>query len=232
MLRSAWMSGYLDDRSHGLLPAHGDAWPVFVKICGVTNVRDAYVCVESGADAIGLNFYPKSKRFISFDDAGTIVREVSPYLTTVGVMVQPMLDEVAAALDATEVDAVQVYEPRFGLADFDFKKLLYYSVRVRDASEVKAASLIGADLIFLDAFLQGEFGGTGQTANWEAIGSSGVELSMRFVLSGGLNELNVCEAIKKLKPYGVDTASGVEVSPGVKDHRKIREFVSNAKQCG
>ncbi|MCL5267468.1 MAG: phosphoribosylanthranilate isomerase [Bacteroidetes bacterium] len=205
---------------------------MFVKICGVTSVRDAYSCVESGADAIGLNFYPQSKRFISLDDAGTIVREVSPYVKTVAVMVQPTLDEVAAVIDSAEVDAVQVYEPKFGLVDFDFKKLIYYSVRVRNSSEVKAASLLGADLIFLDAFMKGEFGGTGQTANWEAIGNSGIDLSMRFVISGGLNELNVCDAIRRLKPYGVDTASGVEVSPGKKDHKKIRDFISNAKQCG
>ncbi len=204
---------------------------MFVKICGVTNVRDAYACVESGADAVGLNFYAKSKRFIALENAVTIVKEVSPYVKTVAVMVRPTIDEVASVIDETEVDAVQVYEPAFGPADFNFKKLLYYSARIKDSSEVKAASLIGADLIFLDAFMQGEFGGTGQRANWEEIKSSGVDLSMRFVLSGGLNELNVCDAIKSLNPYGVDTASGVEISPGKKDHMKIKDFVANAKQC-
>lgn len=205
---------------------------MFVKICGVTNVRDAYACVESGADAVGLNFYPKSKRFIAVEDAAAIVKEVSPYVKTVAVMVQPTLDQVASVIDAAEVDAIQVYEPAFGTADFSFKKLLYYSLRVKDASQVKAASLVGADLIFLDAFMRGEFGGTGRRANWEEIRNSGIDLSMRFVLSGGLNEANVCDAIRKLNPYGVDTASGVEVSPGKKDHKKIREFVANAKQCG
>ncbi|HUI30379.1 MAG TPA: phosphoribosylanthranilate isomerase [Candidatus Acidoferrales bacterium] len=205
---------------------------MFVKICGITNIQDAYACIETGADAIGLNFYPKSKRFIRFDDAAAIVREVSAYATTVGVMVQPTIEEIAEAIDATEVDALQVYEPKFETADFDFKKLLYYTVRVKKRGEVKAASKVGADLIFLDSFTQSEFGGTGKISDWDEIVQSGVDLSTRFVISGGLNSQNVCDAIKRLNPYGVDTASGVESTPGKKDHGKIREFVSNAKQCG
>lgn len=204
---------------------------MFVKICGVTNIEDAYACVESGADAIGLNFYKESKRFVSFGDTASIVREVSPYLSTVGIMVQPTMAEVSGAFDATEMDAVQIYEPKFEIADFDFKKLLYYAVRVKSSNDVKSASRFGADLIFLDSFMQGEFGGTGKKADWQEILRSGVDLSSRFVLSGGLTPENVCDAIKELNPYGVDTASGVESSPGKKDHNKIREFISNAKQC-
>lgn len=204
---------------------------MFVKVCGVTNIKDAYTCAEAGVDAIGLNFYSKSKRFISFDEAASIVREVSAYVNTVAVMVQPTLEDIARALDATEVDAVQVYEPEFDLRGFDFKRLLYYSVRVKDAAEIEAASKLGADLIFLDAYLKDQFGGTGQLSNWEEIVKSGVDLSSRFVLSGGLTPENVCEAIETVRPYGVDTASGVEESPRRKDPEKIRRFVSNAKQC-
>ncbi len=205
---------------------------MFVKICGITNIKDAYACVESEADAIGLNFYAKSKRYIPFDDAASIIREVSAYATTVGVMVQPTIGDIDEAIDKTEVDALQIYEPKFELADFNFRKLLYYSVRIKASEEVKSASLLGADLIFLDSFVQGEFGGTGLKANWDEIAKSGIDLSMRFVLSGGLACDNVCDAIRKLKPFGVDTASGVESSPGKKDHSKIKEFISNAKMCG
>ncbi len=106
---------------------------MFVKICGITNIKDAYACAEAGADAIGLNFYSKSKRLITYDDAAAIVREVSAYVTTVAVMVQPTVNEIAAVFDATEVDAVQVYDPKFGVPEFDFRKLLYYSVRVKTA---------------------------------------------------------------------------------------------------
>ena len=204
---------------------------MFVKICGITNIKDAYACAEAGADAIGLNFYSESKRLISYDDAAAIVREVSAYVTTVAVMVQPTIDEIAVVLDATEVDAVQVYEPKFGVPEFDFRKLLYYSVRVKTADEVRLASKLGANLIFLDAFRKDEYGGTGQLSDWDEILKSGVDLSNHFVLSGGLTHDNVCEAIRKLNPYGVDTASGVEESPRKKDHEKVRKFVSNAKQC-
>jgi phosphoribosylanthranilate isomerase len=103
-------------------------------------------------------------------------------------------------------------------------------VKTRD--EVKAASKLGADLIFLDAFVQDEFGGTGKISNWEEISESGVDLSAKFVLSGGLTSENVCDAIRKLNPYGVDAASGVESSPGKKDPEKVKEFISNAKLCG
>ncbi len=205
---------------------------MFVKICGITRIDDAYSCAESGADAIGLNFYHRSKRFIEFGDAEVIVREVSPYVTTVGIMVQPTMDDVASAIQATGIDAVQIYEPNFDLRDLVIGKMLYYSARVRNAEDVKLASRIGADLIFLDAFVDGEFGGTGQRTDWKAIKLSGIDLSDRFVLSGGLHPENVCEAIQGVGPYGVDTASGVEISPGKKDRKKIREFISNAKQCG
>jgi phosphoribosylanthranilate isomerase len=204
---------------------------MFVKICGVTNIKDAYACAEAGADAIGLNFYSKSKRFVPFDEAASIVREVSAYVSTVAIMVQPTLEDVARALDATEVDAVQVYEPEFDVRDFDFKKPLYYSVRVKNAADIEAASKLGADLIFLDAYVNNEFGGTGRLSNWEEIVKSRVDLSSRFVLSGGLIPENVCEAIGTVRPFGVDTASGVEESPRSKDRDKIRRFVSNAKQC-
>lgn len=204
---------------------------MFVKICGVTNVKDAYACAEAGADAIGLNFYPKSKRFISYDDAASIVREISAYVKTVAIMVQPTIEEIAQVLDATEVDAVQVYEPKFEVPDFDFKKLLYYSVRVKEAGQVEAAAKLGADLIFLDAYRRDEFGGTGQLSNWDEMLKSSLDLSSRFVLSGGLTDTNVCEAIRKVRPYGVDTASGVEENPRKKDHDKIRKFISNARLC-
>ncbi len=218
----------LQDRS-AQYELHGD--PVFVKICGVTNIADAYACAEAGADAIGLNFYDRSKRFITFDDAASIVREVSAYVNTVAIMVQPTVEDVARAIDATEVDAVQVYEPRFKAGEFDFKKSLYYSVRLKVASDVEVASRLAADLIFLDAFSKDEFGGTGRLSNWTEIKKSGIDLSSRFVVSGGLTPENVCEAIRSLSPYGVDTASGVEETPRRKDHDKIRRFVSNAKQC-
>ena len=204
---------------------------MFVKICGITNIQDAFACAESGADAIGLNFYQKSRRFIAFDDAAAIVREVSAYITTVGVMVRPTIENIAEAIDSTEVDALQVYEPKFEIAEFSFKKLLYYTSRVKTRDDVNAAAKMGADMIFLDAFVKDEFGGTGKTSDWDEIAGSGVDLSTRFVLSGGLTGENVCEAIRKLKPYGVDTASGVESSPGKKDHGRVQDFISKAKQC-
>ncbi len=204
---------------------------MFVKICGITNIRDAYLCAEAGADAIGLNFYSGSKRFIPFDDAASIVREVAAYVTTVAVMVRPTLPDVLQAFDATEVDAVQVYEPQFALSDFDLRKMIYFSVRVKDSDDVRSASVIGADLIFLDAFKQNEFGGTGELSKWDEIVRSGIDLTSRFVISGGLTDANVCDAIRTLRPYGVDTASGVEESPRKKDHDKVRKFISNAKQC-
>ncbi|MCL5021477.1 MAG: hypothetical protein M1339_07465 [Bacteroidetes bacterium] len=103
---------------------------------------------------------------------------------------------------------------------------------MKSSAEVSAASRLGADLIFLDAYRKDEFGGTGQLSDWDEIVKSEVDLSSRFVLSGGLTHENVCDAIRKLRPYGVDTASGVEETPRKKDHEKIRKFVSNAKQCG
>jgi len=148
---------------------------MFVKICGITNIQDAFACAESGADAIGLNFYQKSRRFIAFDDAAAIVREVSAYITTVGVMVRPTIENIAEAIDSTEVDALQVYEPKFEIAEFSFKKLLYYTSRVKTRDDVNAAAKMGADMIYLDEFVKDEFGGTGKTSDWDEIAGSGVD---------------------------------------------------------
>jgi len=202
---------------------------MFVKICGITSLEDAYYCVESGADAIGLNFYPHSKRFVTMEKADLIVREVSPFVSVVGLFVKPDIGQLMTISEELPLDGFQVYEPQFDLRDYSLHKLLYLSVRVKSTNDVVSASRLNADLIFLDTFVEGEYGGTGKVMDYDMLLSSRLDFSFKFVISGGLTPGNVLDVIRIVKPYGVDVASGVEVCPGKKDKGKIKEFVEKAK---
>lgn len=202
---------------------------MFVKICGITNIEDAYYCVENGADAIGLNFYPASKRFVSLQMADLITREVSPFVQVVGLFVRPDIEQLKRTSEILSLDGFQVYEPQFNLHEYRLSKSLYLSVRVKSVNDIISASKMAADLIFLDTFVQGEYGGTGKLINSDLLLSSGIDFSLKFVISGGLTPENVAHVIKIFKPYGVDVASGVEIYPGKKDISKVKEFVEKAK---
>ncbi|MGB9591042.1 MAG: phosphoribosylanthranilate isomerase [Candidatus Kryptoniota bacterium] len=202
---------------------------MFVKICGITSIEDAYYCVESGADAIGLNFYPSSKRFVTMEVADLIIREVSPFVRVVGLFVKPDLEQIMRISDELLLDGIQVYEPQFNLYDYSLSKPLYLSIRVKSANDIVAASKLPGDLIFLDTFVEGEYGGTGRAIDHEILLSSGMDFSFKFVISGGLTPENVSEVVRILKPYGVDVASGVEIYPGKKDKEKVNKFIEKAK---
>lgn len=202
---------------------------MFVKICGITSVEDAYYCVESGADAIGLNFYARSKRFVTMEKADLIVREVSPFIRVVGLFVKPDMDQLLRISEELSLDGFQVYEPQFNLRDYSLSKPIYLSVRVKSANDVVSASKLPADLIFLDTFVKGEYGGTGKVMDHGILLTSGLDFSLKFVISGGLTPENVSDMIRVLKPYGVDVASGVEICPGKKDKEKVKKFIEKAK---
>ncbi|MGH7925371.1 MAG: phosphoribosylanthranilate isomerase [Candidatus Binatus sp.] len=198
---------------------------VRVKICGVTRVEDALAAIAAGADMIGLNFYAKTPRYIDIDRAREIRAAVGSRATVVGVFVNAERFYIFERLRAASLDMIQFSgdEDDAALAGWSVPSIVTRRLKPGEAS---SATSHRSDYVLLDAFDAKLLGGTGSRIPLDLLRA--VDLSRAFV-AGGLNPDNVAE-VAALGPYAVDCASGVESSPGVKDHQKIRSFVNNAKR--
>lgn len=199
-----------------------------VKICGITSLADAQVAVEAGADALGFNFYDKSPRFIPIAAAAEISRALPPYTLRTGVFVNPAEELVRRAIGECGLNLLQFHgdEPpdfctRFGLMNMK-------AFRVRDSGSLKEMLKYQTDAWLLDSYSPDTFGGTGEKFNW-TLASEAKKSGKPVFLAGGLTPENVAEAIRQVHPFGVDVSSGVESSPGRKDHTKVRDFIKAAK---
>jgi phosphoribosylanthranilate isomerase len=203
---------------------------VKVKICGITRVADAELCVDAGADAIGLNFHPRSPRCVSVDTARLLAASVRGRALIVGVFVDATFDAIDEVIQTVGLDCVQLHgdEPPELLS-----RLLphaYKAIRVRDARSIADAARYGGDHVLLDAFVPGEPGGTGRTFAWPL--AADLARQRRVTLAGGLVPGNVAAAIAAVHPYAVDVASGVERGPGIKDEDEVRAFVTAVRRAG
>jgi phosphoribosylanthranilate isomerase len=195
-----------------------------IKICGIKTVDDALAAMDAGADMLGFNFYPKSPRYIGVGNCRDImsVMRKHAHITYVGVFVNASLAEICATLDTCALSLAQLHgEETPGLLDALYGRAFK---AFRDIPESLHGFVREEPPAFLvDASVKGAYGGTGMKADW----SAAAELSRHYpiLLAGGLTSVNVAEAVRRVKPWGVDVASGVESSPGVKDIDKIRAFV-------
>jgi phosphoribosylanthranilate isomerase len=198
---------------------------VRVKICGITRVEDARAAIAAGADMIGLNFYAKTPRFVDVDRAREIREAVGARATLVGVFVNASRAFIDERLRAVSLDMIQFSgdEDDAALAGWPVPSIVARRLR---AGEMSSVTVRRTDFVLYDAFDAKLFGGTGNRITLDQLRA--VDLSRAFV-AGGLNPDNVAEVVA-LEPYAVDCASGVESSPGVKDHDKLRRFVNNAKR--
>jgi len=201
---------------------------VRVKICGVTRLEDALAAVRLGADALGFNFWPGSRRFIAPAVAGRIIRQLPPLVTSVGVFVDSSHDEAVAAAAISGVQVIQLHggEPPGFCRSFQLPVLKALPVGGPEALDA-AEPYAGLSGLLLDAPTPGH-GGSGRPCHWptaRALAGRGP-----VILAGGLHPGNVAEAIAAVHPYGVDVASGVERSPGVKDHELMARFIGAAKE--
>lgn len=206
---------------------------MLVKICGITNLEDALAAIEFGADALGFNFYPKSPRFIEPEDAKKILDEIPPAISKVGVFVNESEEFVKDLSQILSLDYLQFHgdETPYYCEQFasPYWKVFRLQNEGTDGAE-KSFELMKkyhCDSYLIDTFSQDAFGGTGKTGNWE-LAREAKRLG-KIILAGGLTPDNVEEAIRIVQPDGVDVASGVEKSPGKKDHSKLEEFISRAK---
>jgi phosphoribosylanthranilate isomerase len=206
---------------------------MFIKICGITRLRDAELAAELGATAIGFIFWPGSPRYIAAEAARDIVRRVSANVITVGVFVNEPIERVQAIMESVKLDRAQLH----GAESPEFCRQLIGTLatpkpegrrRVIKALALKNGGGIDADafdedvLILLDAHDPARHGGTGRTVDW-AIARHMAALRPT-ILSGGLSAGNVGAAIESVQPYGVDVSSGVESAPGVKDEARLKHF--------
>jgi phosphoribosylanthranilate isomerase len=199
-----------------------------VKICGITNPADAQVAVEAGADALGFIFYDRSPRFIPVKNAVEISRALPPYTLRVGVFVNPSEELVQRAIDECGLNLLQFHgdEPPEFCTQFGLMSMKAF--RIRDAGSLRELSKYQTDAWLLDAYASDTLGGTGEKFNWD-LAVEAQKPGKPVFLAGGLTPENVAEAIQQVRPFGVDVSSGVESSPGKKDHAKVRAFINVAK---
>jgi phosphoribosylanthranilate isomerase len=210
---------------------------VRIKICGVTTSADARAAAEAGADAVGLNFYPQSPRYVTPQQAAEVVRALPPFTSPVGVFVGMPLRQVCAVAYQLGLRGVQTYDEEPPAEDaFPFAHVPAFRVKDAEGLErvrrfVQAAARLGRPpaAVLIDSHVEGQMGGTGRAAPWELL--KGFDPGVPLVLAGGLTPENVAEAIELVRPWGVDVASGVESAPGVKDAEKVRRFVKNARSA-
>jgi len=199
-----------------------------VKICGITNLADAQVAVEAGADALGFVFYEKSPRFISIETAAEISKQLPPFILRIGVFVNAPKEEIVRAIGECGLSLLQFHgdEPPEFCTQFDLMSMKAF--RIRDTGSLKELPKYKTDAWLLDAYSSDTLGGTGGVFNWD-LAVEAQKTGRPIFLAGGLTPENVAEAIQKVRPFGVDVSSGVESSPGKKDHAKMRAFIHAAK---
>jgi phosphoribosylanthranilate isomerase len=194
-----------------------------VKICGVTRLEDAELAASLGASAVGLNFWNESPRMVSVETAREIARALPPFVARVGVFVNEDPDRVAEIVHEVGLDAVQLHgDDRVD----DYREVHARLIRAvtldHEGAEAEVAALPSDVTPLVDAHDRTRRGGTGRTVDWDR--AAVVAAQRSILLAGGLTPANVAEAIQRVRPWGVDVASGVEERPGVKSAEKLRQF--------
>jgi phosphoribosylanthranilate isomerase len=202
-----------------------------VKICGLKTLPDALAAIDAGADYLGFNFYPKSMRFIGMDTCAeitSVLKRKHPEIKLVGVFVNSPIDEIENILEICPLDLAQLH------GDETIEMVNALDGRVFKAFRGVPQSINGfarenPPALLVDASVNGAYGGTGVTADWSAAAELAKQYSL--LLAGGLTPENVTDAVRQVRPWGVDVASGVEAAPGEKDAAKMSAFVQAVRAC-
>ncbi len=224
------------------------AYRVRVKICGVTTPEQARTAAKFGADAIGLNFYPRSPRYITGAQATEILEAIPPFVEPVGLFVNQSFADVDRMARRLGIRTVQLHGDQAELPTQSLLRVIpAFGISVEDEStltrlnsyleRLRTQERTGITAILIDAHVPGMYGGTGKTAPWQLLNDllrDWVRVNdfidcLPIILAGGLTPDNVAEAICIVRPYAVDVASGVESAPGRKDPDKLRRFIENAR---
>ncbi|MFZ3174839.1 MAG: phosphoribosylanthranilate isomerase [Thiobacillus sp.] len=203
---------------------------VRVKICGITRLQDLHAACDAGADALGFVFYEKSPRHVSIAAAAALLRELPPFVQSVGLFVNAEPAFIESVLQAAPLDLLQFHGDETPADCARFGRPYIKAERVNRESDLLkcAADFDAARGLLLDAWVPDMPGGTGERFDWSLIPPA---LPKPVILSGGLTPDNVAEAVRRVRPWAVDVSSGVEVAKGIKDAYLIAQFIAKAKEA-
>lgn len=205
--------------------------PLFIKICGITRVEDALAAASLDVNAIGLNFFPGSPRYLPLDRAAEIARALPTHVRKVGVFVNAPEEEIKRCAEHCALDFIQFHGDEPPEVCRAWGRRAIRAVRLHTEEDLALLPrLQGIAMIVCDAAVPGAYGGTGQRANWE-LARRAQACGIPILLAGGLTPENVAEALRTVHPYGVDVAGGVEAAPGIKDVTKMAAFVRAAREA-
>ena len=198
-----------------------------IKICGLTRDQDVHNAVVEGADALGFVLYAPSPRAVSAEQAAQLIQKVPAFVTTVALFVNESVEEIQRVLKICPFDLLQFHGDESPEFCRQFKHPYMKAIRVRSADDIHRAvqQYPDAKALLLDAYVENLPGGTGQAFDWRLI----PQLSIPWVLAGGLNANNVADAINQVQPFAVDISGGVEASKGIKDAQKIKDFINEVR---
>jgi len=209
---------------------------VRVKICGMTRAEDVDAAIMAGADAVGFIVgFPASPRNMTLNDAAKLARRVGPFVDAVLVTTIDVIRKDLARVKALNPDAIQLYGDPVNPDEIrdllDVRLIRPYVLKSPGLNEAKR-EVEGFDAVLTDTYIAGSAGGTGKTSDWAVCAGIRTAIApVPLVLSGGLNPQNVEKAVRRVRPFAVDVSSGVENSPGVKDHHMVSAFVRMAKMA-
>lgn len=195
-----------------------------IKICGITTPADAHVAAVAGVDAIGLVFYPPSPRAVNVDQALEVLAVLPPFVTVVALFVDESVANIMQVLERVPIDVLQFHGDESADFCLQFKRPYIKALRVRPELDIAAACSehSSARGILLDSWQLGVPGGTGTTFDWQLTPDN---LPLPVILAGGLDTENVASAIIQTGPAAVDISGGVESAPGIKNEKKVRDFI-------
>ena len=200
---------------------------VRVKICGITNKRDAWAAVDAGADAVGFMLYSRSPRAVSAAVARSIIRTLPQFVVPVAVLVNRSVRETERLVSACGFGLVQLHGEESPQVVRSISVPVMKVLRIATRRDLGRLRRYRPAMFLLDSYEDGRRGGTGRRIVSEAL--RGLRLKVPFFLAGGLNHGNVRQAVKMIRPFGVDASSGVERRPGSKDHSLLKKFIRAAK---
>lgn len=200
---------------------------VRIKICGLTREQDIHHAVTAGADALGFVLYAPSPRAVTAEHAALLIQKIPAFVTTVALFVDESAEQVQRALEICPFDLLQFHGDESPEFCRQFNRPYMKAIRVRSADDIHRAvqQYPDAKALLLDAYVENLPGGTGQAFDWRLI----PELSVPWVLAGGLTANNVADAVNQVKPFAVDVSGGVEASKGIKDKQKMKDFISEVR---
>jgi phosphoribosylanthranilate isomerase len=200
---------------------------VRIKICGLTRDQDVHNAVAAGADALGFVLYAPSPRAVSAEQAVQLIQKVPAFVTTVALFVNESVEEIQRTLKLCPFDLLQFHGDESPEFCRQFNRPYMKAIRVRSADDIHRAvqQYPDAKALLLDAYVENLPGGTGQAFDWRLI----PQLSIPWILAGGLNAKNVADAVNQVQPFAVDISGGVEASKGIKDAQKIKDFINEVR---